>query len=179
MKPEFYIVVDIEASGPTPGLYAMLSLGAATLSDPPETYYAEFKPDKEKIDQESMDVHGLTFEHLEANGAAPKAALEAFAEWVAEVTPPDSVPVFCAFNAPFDWMFVNDYFQRYLGYNPFGHKALDIKALYMGHTGTTWAETSHLAISKAFNQPESLSHHAREDALQEAQLLKAILDQIH
>jgi DNA polymerase III epsilon subunit-like protein len=178
MKPEFYIVIDIETSGPTPSLYAMLSLGAATLNSPPESFYVEFKPDMEKTDLESMQVHGLEISTLVKDGTEPKAALEAFAAWVEQVTPPGAVPVFCAFNAPFDWMFVNDYFHRYLGYNPFGHKALDIKALYMGHTGTRWGETSHLAISTALSKPESLSHHAREDALQEAELLKEILDQI-
>ena len=101
-----------------------------------------------------------------------------FAHWVEEITPHGADPVFCAFNAPFDWMFVNDYFHRYLGYNPFGHKALDIKALYMGHAGVTWGETSHKYISTAYGKAETLSHHALEDALQEADLLKAIMQKI-
>lgn len=157
----------------------MLSLGAATLTDPPDSFYREFKPDKSLTDHESMAVHGLRMDTLARKGVDPKRALSDFAAWVSQVTPPDALPVFCAFNAPFDWMFVNDYFHRYLGYNPFGHKALDIKALYMGCAATTWGETSHLAISAAYGKPESLSHHAREDALQEAELLKEILNQIH
>ena len=44
--------------------------------------------------------------------------MQGFADWVAEITPPDHRPVFTAFNAPFDWMVVNEYFHRYLGYNP-------------------------------------------------------------
>ncbi len=28
---------------------------------------------------------------------------------------------FVAFNASFDWMFVKDYFHRFLGRNTFGH----------------------------------------------------------
>jgi ribonuclease T len=178
MKPEFYIVVDIEASGPTPGLYAMLSLGAATLTAPPDTFYITLKPDRERSELQSMKVHGLSMEDLQLTGTEPSAALGEFAHWVADVTPHGAEPVFCAFNAPFDWMFVNDYFHRYLGYNPFGHKALDIKALYMGHAETSWGETSHTAISSAFGKPETLSHHALEDALQEADLLKEILQQI-
>jgi DNA polymerase III epsilon subunit-like protein len=179
MKPEFYIVVDIEASGPTPGLYAMLSLGAATLTAPPDSFYITLKPDKAKTQPESMKVHGLTFAELCATGVEPKEAMENLADWVSRVTPMGADPVFCAFNAPFDWMFVNDYFHRYLGYNPFGHKALDIKALYMGLNAVTWGETSHNAISTAYHLPDTLSHHALEDALQEANLLKEILKQIH
>ena len=178
MDSEFYIVVDIEASGPTPGQYAMLSLGAATLTSPPDSFYITLKPDRQESQLQSMKVHGLSMEELEQTGTKPAAALAEFAHWVDEVTPHGAAPVFCAFNAPFDWMFVNEYFHRYLGYNPFGHKALDIKALYMGHAETSWGDTSHTAISAAYGKPETLSHHALEDALQEAELLKAILDQI-
>jgi hypothetical protein len=34
------------------------------------------------------------------------------------------------FNAPFDWSFVNYYFHRFTGANPFGFTALDIKAVH-------------------------------------------------
>ena len=50
--------------------------------------------------------------------------------------------MFVGFNAAFDWMFVADYFERYLGRNPFGYTALDIKAFAMGRLGGTWADTS-------------------------------------
>ena len=63
-----------------------------------------------------------------------------FAAWLESVTPPGARPVFVAFNAPFDWMFVNDYFHRFLGQNPFGHNALDMKAYYMGQSGGRWAD---------------------------------------
>ena len=50
-------------------------------------------------------------------------------------------PVFVGFNAPFDWAFVNFYFQQYLGDNPFGIGAIDIKSYYMGMSGGTWEDT--------------------------------------
>ena len=50
--------------------------------------------------------------------------------------------MFVGFNAPFDWMFVNEYFHRHLGRNPFGHVAVDIKAYAMGRDGCTFADTS-------------------------------------
>ena len=57
---EFYIVVDIEAAGPNPGNYAMLSLGACTLSDPRDVFYIELEPDKEKVDDGAMSIHKLS-----------------------------------------------------------------------------------------------------------------------
>ncbi|MER8349344.1 3'-5' exonuclease, partial [Acinetobacter baumannii] len=57
-----------------------------------------------------------------------------FRAWIDQIAG-DDTPVFVGFNAPFDWSFVNYYFHRYTGENPFGFTALDIKALWMGVSG--------------------------------------------
>jgi hypothetical protein len=44
VKPERYFSVDIESSGPIPGKYSMLSLGACAVDDPDVAFYVEFKP---------------------------------------------------------------------------------------------------------------------------------------
>jgi len=97
------------------------------------------------------------------------------AQWVAEVTPEGSLPVFLAFNAPFDWMFVNEYFYRYLGHNPFGHKALDIKAYYMGLHGVSWEETGMRSVSSRYLDNQNLTHHALRDALDQAEIFRRML----
>ena len=177
-KEEYYIVVDIEAAGPTPAEHAMLSLGACTLDQPAETFYIEFVPDKFGYTDEAMGIHNLTFDHLNTNGIPAAPAMKAFEDWVSAVTPINATPIFTAFNAPFDWMFVNTYFHQYLSYNPFGHKALDIKALFMGVHNTSFADTSHRQVCKHYGLVSSLSHHALEDAVQEAALLQMILDDL-
>ena len=101
-----------------------------------------------------------------------------FEYWIMQVVPEGKRPVFVAFNAPFDWMFVNDYMHRYIGHNPFGHKALDIKALFMGLHGVSWEETSHAVISNFYFKDRELLHHALEDALMEADLLDHILSEM-
>jgi hypothetical protein len=75
-------------------------------------------------------------------------------------------------------MFVQEYLQRYLGRNPFGHRALDIKALFMGLHGVAWEATSHQAISRHFGLKDSLPHHAEQDARQEAELFAAMLAEL-
>ena len=172
---EFFIVVDIEASGPSPSNYAMLSIGAATIVEPRQTFYIELQPDAEERTEEAMGIHGLSWEQLLSEGIAAHEAMQKFEHWLQQVLPLDAVPVFTAFNAPFDWMFVNDYFHRYLGRNPFGYKALDIKAFYMGLAGVTWEETSHKHVSQCYFKGHDLSHHALEDAIMEAELFAAIL----
>jgi DNA polymerase III epsilon subunit-like protein len=175
LLPEYYIVVDIEASGPTPDRYAMLSLGAATVGQQQESFYIEFKPDSEGYQEESLSICGLSMEELKETGIPAPEGMKQFADWVNNVTPDGHSPVFTAFNAPFDWMYVNTYFHRYLSYNPFGHKALDIKALYMGLFQVPFLATSHYHICQHYGLTSSLSHHALEDALQEADLLQKLL----
>ncbi len=173
-----YICVDIEAAGPNPYDYAMLSLGASTVEHPLQSFYVELKPTTMAELEEATAVHGLSLARLEKEGQEPKAALEELEKWINQVRGDRDEIVFVAFNAPFDWMFVNDYFMRYLGRNPFGHRALDMKALYMGMRGVPWLATSHRAISEDYAMMESLSHHAEEDALQEAELFRRMLQEL-
>jgi DNA polymerase III epsilon subunit-like protein len=175
---EFYIVVDVEASGPDSCEYAMLSFGACTLYDPQETLYIELKPDSHEFIPEAIEVSGLSLEKLDESGMSPQEAMQTFADWLDRINKNQKAPVFTAFNAPFDWMFVNTYFYRYLGYNPFGYKALDIKACYMGLHKTRFDQTSHKDLCEYYKIGLDLTHHALEDALNEAEIFKAILDEM-
>jgi len=174
-KKEVHIVADVETSGPNPSGYAMLSIGACTVGDPQQTFYTELQPDKHAFTPEAMAVNGLSLEKLTADGSPPAEAMQRFADWVKHVVPADAQPVLAAFNAPFDWMFINDYFHRYLGHNPFGHSALDIKAYFMGLHGVAWQETSHERISSRYGGKMELTHHALHDAIDDAGILRAML----
>jgi DNA polymerase III epsilon subunit-like protein len=174
---DFYIVVDVETSGPTPGKYALLSIGACTISDPRQTFYIELQPDVENMQEEAMRVNKLSLDDLRRAGLPPGEALTQFSNWVYAVLPENHKPVFTAFNAPFDWMFVHHYFHKYLGFNPFGHKALDIKAFYMGVYGVSWSDTSHNKVSAKLTNNQALPHHALKDAIMEADLFELILEE--
>lgn len=176
---EFFISVDVETAGPNPHNYSLLSLGACTVWTPRRTFYIEIKPTHSRMSPEAQAIHHLNLEELTAHGIPPKTAMLRFANWVEEVTPPGSQPVFVAFNAPFDWMFVNDYFYRYLGYNPFGYTALDIKALYMGATGVPWAQTSKQQINPKYLAGKDLRHQALSDALDQAEIFAQVLAHVH
>lgn len=79
IKPSLYISVDIEADGPIPGPYSMLSFGAAvagrqdadgfTAADPEErTFYRELRPIGEEFVPEALAVSGLDRERLVREG---------------------------------------------------------------------------------------------------------------
>lgn len=181
-KPVTYISVDIEAAGPSPSEFAMLSVGACLVDEPygglPDDtepgFYVELQPDREQVLDSAMTVGGFTLDGLRASGTAPAQAMQQFADWVDAVTPVDHRPVMVGFNAAFDWMFVADYFHRYLGRNPFGYSALDIKAFYLGVTGSTWAGTSMNFVAEHYGLSITLTHNALDDARDQAALFRAV-----
>ena len=170
-----YISVDIETAGPVPSQYALLSIGACRVENDQDGFYVELQPDKPGMTQEAMDIHGLTMEHLKENGLPPAAAMARFRDWLADAVPAPGQPLFVAFNAPFDWMFVNDYFHRYLGENPFGYSAIDMKAFYMGQWGVPWHETNMKRVTSRYGGTQELSHNALEDAVDQAIIFRQML----
>ncbi len=174
MKPEIYISVDIESSGPIPGEYSMLSLGAAVVGNVSQNFYAELKPVSEKCVAQALEVSKFSLEELKKTGANPAAAMKLFAEWVAQVSA-EKRPVFVAFNATFDWQFVNYYFHRFLGRNPFGISGLDIKAYYMGKKSCHWGETAKRKLGKEFLSNRKHTHHARDDAIEQAEIMEKLM----
>jgi ribonuclease T len=173
-RPETFISVDVETAGPSPAEYSMLSIGACLVSDPETGFYAELKPLTDAVLESSLAVSGLSMEKLAEDGLTPQDAMRQFEDWIELVTPPGNVPVFVAFNAVFDWMFVDAYFQRFLKRNPFGHSALDMKAFYMGMAGGTWAGTSMRVLSPLYLAGRHLSHNALGDARDQADLFRQV-----
>jgi len=173
-RPEVYISVDLETAGPHPREYSILSIGACLVDDPDAAFYVELQPESAAVVEGALQISGLDMAALARDGVAPAEAMRRFGDWVARVVPEGSVPVFVAFNAPFDWMFVEDAFQRHLGRNPFGHSALDVKAYHMGLTGGTWARTSMRELSPRYLGGRPLTHNALGDARDQAELFRAL-----
>ena len=82
--------------------------------------------------------------------------------------------MFVGFNAAFDWSFVNYYFHQFLGENPFGFAALDIKSLYMGAAGCIWSDTRSSQISKHLSPTRQGDHDALHDAEYQAELFRLV-----
>ena len=172
---EGYVSVDVETAGPTPSQYSLLSIGACLVSDTQRTFYVELQPVNGNFTPEALSVSRLSLEELAERGLPPAEAMARFEAWLAAQIPSGRRPIFVAFNAPFDWMFVNDYFHRFLGRNPFGHTALDLKVYYMGLTGVHWSETTMRYITARYLSKRQLTHHALRDAQDQAELFQKML----
>lgn len=173
-KPEIFISVDIETAGPIPGEYSLLSIGACSVFEPERTFACELKPMNGSFDPKALEVTGLSLDALSKTGLEPALAMGAFASWLADVAGPSGRPVFAGFNAPFDWSFVNYYFHKFSGANPFGFTALDIKSLYMGATGCRWEDTRSSKVAEKLKPALTGTHDALRDALYQAEVFRLI-----
>ena len=174
---ETFISVDVETAGPFPERYSLLSIGACLVDNPTEGFYMELKPAKTQVLESALRVSQLSIEKLSKDGTAPALAMQQFTDWLRRVAPHGQRPIMVAFNAPYDWAFIDHYFLEYLGENPLGHSAIDIKAFYMGLTGCPWEETSMLYLSPRFLKGQQLPHDALADARLQAELFRKLLAQ--
>ena len=179
-----WFCVDIECSGPVPGLYDMVSLGAVPVREVAgeltigEGFYVEIQPQAPRFDARAMAVNGLDIEHLRQHGTPLRQALEQLSAWVAQCTVAGSEPVFVGHNAPFDWSFVNWSYHACGVVNPFGYKALDTKAYASGVLGLHWLDSSKEVLHERLDLPaveSSKVHRADYDAWYQAHILVQLL----
>lgn len=172
-KREIFISVDVETSGPVPGEYSLLSIGACETAQPESAFHCCLKPTADRVDPEALTASGHSIDQLRETGIDAVQAMNTFRTWVEEVAD-DATPIFVGLNAPFDWAFVNYYFHRYCGTNPFGHSALDIKALFLGRFGGNWHGTKSSLMTELLQPRRRPDHHALHDAQFQAELFELI-----
>lgn len=172
---ELFVSVDVETSGPVPGEYSLLSIGACLVDEPETSIYLELKPDGVAYDPEAMAVTGLDLDKLERDGIVPKEAMRMFEQWLNSSCRPGHKVVFLGLNAPFDWSFINYYFHKYLGSNPFGFTAIDMKAYFMGSEGCSWKETKSSQMANKLKPRGAPTHNALDDARFQAELFTLMI----
>ncbi len=175
---EAWISVDVEASGPTPGTGSLIAIGACLVHQPEVQFEVAIAPIPGLPWSDAAErVHGLSREHLATAGIPPERAMRSFVDWVVTAAA-GRRPVFVGFNATFDWMFVADYAERFVGTNPFGPSGLDLKALYLGrHLGELqrWSETTSDRVTRRYPTTLPHTHASLDDALEQAEICRLIL----
>jgi hypothetical protein len=123
-------IVDVEADGPAPGLYSLVSVGIVKVDDALETtFYGLTRPIVDDYLPDALAVSGFSREqHLAFDD--PKAVMERLVSWLEENS--TGRPVFVSDNPAFDFAFVNYYLHRFIGKNPFGFSARRIGDYYAG-----------------------------------------------
>ncbi|MBM3672205.1 MAG: exonuclease [Actinobacteria bacterium] len=164
-----YVMVDIEADGPYPGRYSMISVGAVLMTEALEhTFYAQLRPVSDEWLPKALGISGfsreetLTFED-------PAEVMTRFKDWVEAI---ERGPCwFIADNAGFDWSFVNWYFHHFCGANPFGHNSQNVQSVYKGIVRDMGQDFDHL-------RDTTHSHNALDDAKGNAEALLKMRDEL-
>jgi hypothetical protein len=181
--PEIYISTDVETDGPIPGPHSMLSFASAA-----------FTPDKQMLATFSANLHTLpgaqgdpkTMAWWRENQAAydatrtkledPADAMARYVDWL-EGFP--GRPVFVAYPAGFDFLFVYWYLIRFAGHSPFSHSALDMKTLAMAALGSEYRNATKRNMPKAwFDSGLPHTHVALDDAIEQGHLFCNMLTAI-
>jgi hypothetical protein len=175
--PELYVAVDVEADGPIPGPYSMISLGMAVAGRPDLAFYTELRPISDRFVPQALAVSGLDRDRLLREAPPAEDAMRAAVAWVNGLRRTGR-PVFLAAPAVWDGMFVHWYFVRFVGHSPFGStgSGVDLRSYWMGRTGCEWVDTRKGKIKHALGLTDvAHTHHAGEDAAELAQVFDAAL----
>ena len=175
--PELYVAADVEADGPIPGPYSMISLGMAVAGHPGLTFYTELRPISDEFVPQALTVSGLDRDRLLREAPKPEEAMAAAARWVNGLRRIGR-PVFLAGPAVWDGMFVHWYFMRFTGRSPFGAtgSGIDLRSYWMGRTGCEWVHSRKGIIKHELGMTDlPHTHHAGEDAAELAQVFWAML----
>lgn len=176
---EIYVSTDVEADGPIPGPFSMLSFAsAAYLAD--KTLIATFTANLELLPRASS--HPDTMKWWAQNPAAWKAcrsdcrqiepAMKDYAEWICSLP---GKPVFVGYPAAYDFMFIYWYLIEFVGSCPFGHAALDIKSFAMATLKVDFSLSNKRNYPSDWFDPLPHTHVALDDAIAQGALFCNIL----
>jgi hypothetical protein len=184
---DVYLSADIEADGPIPGEYSMLSFGfsvagrydGATFrrANPEEqTFYRELRPISDKFDPQATAAAHLDRRALMLQGEDPAGAMQSAHAWVKQVAAGER-PVLVAYPLGFDWMFLYYYFVRFAGASPFGFSScLDMKTMYVAKSGKRVTQATKSQMPRSLRSGRRHTHNALDDAIEQADLFANLFE---
>ena len=171
---EIYVSTDVETDGPIPGVYSMLSIGSAAYL-PDKTLHGGFTANLETLPGASQHPETMKWWKTQPEAWAacrqdvqpPEEAMRRYLDWLKALP---GEPVFVAYPAAFDFMFVCWYLNRFAGENPFGWHALDIKTFAMALTGRDFLSTVKRNMPRHWFDDLPYTHKALDDAVSQGAL---------
>ncbi len=134
--PELYVSCDIEADGPCPGLFSMLSFGLAAFTID-KRLVGTFSRNLELLDGADVDertsrwwqqpTQQQAYAASREATVSPRAAMVDAKSWL-DAMRAHGKPLFCGAPSGFDFTFMYYYFQRFLGESPIGFASLDLRS---------------------------------------------------
>lgn len=107
-----------------------------------------------------------------ANMEQPERVMKRYVDWVKSL---GGRPVFVAYPAGFDFLFIYWYLIRFAGESPFSFSALDIKSYAMAVLKKPYRDASKKNFPKSWFDPIPHTHVALDDAIGQGALFCNIL----
>lgn len=181
-QADLYLSLDIEADGPIPGRYSMLSIGLCVagrydgrrfeVKNPTSrTFYRELQPAAEEVDPDALAVAGLDRERLARDGIPAPQAMAETAAWITEVAGDDR-PIICAFPAAFDWSFFWWYMVAFGPAEPpvTFSSCMDMKTMLAVRGGRTLSRAGKDDLPPELRPSHPHTHNALDDAIEQAEI---------
>jgi len=169
--PDIYVSTDIEADGFNVGKNSMLSFGSVALFED-KFIIDKFSANLETLPDCVSDETTMQWwkNYPEAWHACrkdcqpPAVAMKNYHDWL--TTLPGRI-IFIAKPLVFDFGFIDYYLKRFVGTNPFGFSAIDIRSVALGFLGSSFQEAGSHHFPKDWFENLPHPHIAIEDALEQ------------
>ncbi|BAZ09566.1 hypothetical protein NIES4071_13750 [Calothrix sp. NIES-4071] len=179
MTIEIYVSTDIETDGPIPGLHSMLSIGSAAYTADKQLV-ATFTANLETLPgaqghpktMKWWSEQPTAWQACRVNPQSPIQVMQAYHAWVKALP---GKPIFVAYPAAFDFMFVYWYLINFVGDSPFSHSALDIRSYAMAFLKRNYSDSGKQNLPTAWLEEASGAHIALDDAIQQGVLFCNLL----
>src|SRR4051812_47190439 len=171
---EIYVSTDIETDGPIPGPNSMLSFASAAYK-PGGTLVSTFSANLQTLPGASGDPGTMAWWQTKPDAWAnarrdpqePAEVMPRYVEWIKQLP---GKPVFVAYPAGFDFLFVYWYLIRFAGESPFSFSALDMKTFAMALLRTDYRQSVKRNMPRHWFDPLPHTHRALDDAIEQGAL---------
>jgi hypothetical protein len=165
---EIYVSTDVEADGPIPGPHSMLSFASAAYRAD-KTLLGTFEANLSLLPGARGDPKTMEWWQRQPEAWAacrtdlrePDTVMPEYVRWLKSLP---GKPVFVAYPAAYDFMFIYWYLIRFSGESPFSHSALDIKTYAMALLGTEYRESVKRNMPAKWFDDLPHTHVALDDA---------------
>ena len=175
---ELYVSMDIEADGPIPAIFSMLSFGAAAFL-PNGEMVGTFERNLEtlegaKTDHETMAwwlTQPEAWKACRKNLVHPKSAMWEFTRWCNGLGfKHKAKPTFVSYPAGFDFTFIYWYLMRFVESSVFSFSGIDIKTYAMALMREDYNHCIKRNMPREWRSKRRHTHVALDDALGQGEL---------
>jgi len=172
--PEIYVSTDVESDGPIPGPNSMLSFASAAYCAD-KTLVGTYEANLETLPDATGDPKTMAWWQTQPEAWAAcrkdtRPATVVMPHYVRWLKALPGTPVFVAYPAGFDFLFIYWYLIRFAGESPFSFSALDVKTYAMALLKSEYRQAVKRNMPRRWFDDLPHTHRALDDAIEQGAL---------